>query len=243
MLKDSIVKTLAQQINKSRGSVEATMTKMSAEITSALSTHTRQQMMVFASILNGYSEGQRQICLETESSKLPTLEPPHPRSKKKRRKRDQHSFEQKVSSYNYSPNMHRIIHFPSHRYDLYKESEASIVHKRSCPMWYHSQIITNYGLNIVFLQRLRISGSLSVNRSPYASIPGVGISQNLTYRAVVPDDAPAFKVLRNYLRTPGFGGSERCITSCVQDLRAVFQSGYGLPSDTLKDGTTLIKVS
>jgi hypothetical protein len=243
VLEGSVVNSVAQYIDNSRSSREATLTNSSAEIKSAFSTHTRQQMMAFASILNEIPEGQRQYYMKTESLKLPIFGSSLPRSKKRRRKRDQDPVEQKSSGCKCCPNIGRINSSPSYSWGLGKESEAFVIHKRSCPLWYHSQIITKYGVNVLLLQRLRIFGSLSISRSPYASIFGWSISQNLTYRAVVPDDAPAFRVLKKYLATPGFGGCEHCITSCSQDLRAVFQSGQGSPYDMLTDGTTLVEVS
>ncbi len=240
VLQRIVVNSVAQQIDSSRSSIEATVTNLSVEITSALSAHTTQQM---TAILPETREGQRQLYRTTESLKSPIFGPSFPRSKKKRRKRDQDLVEQQPSGCKCSPSIGRIRTFPFYRYGFGKESEAFVIHKRSCPLWYQSQITRKYGVNFTFLQRLRIFGSLSVSRSPYASIFGTSISQNLTYRAVVPDDAPAFKVLRKYLWIPGFGHCQHCITSCSQDLRTVFQSGYGSPNDTLADGTTLIEVS
>ncbi|KAI9770475.1 MAG: hypothetical protein M1839_003190 [Geoglossum umbratile] len=235
--------SVAQHINNSKSSMEATVTNSSAEIISAFSTQIRQQTMAFASILNEIPEPQRQYSTKTESSKLPISGSSLPRSKKRRRKRDQYPVEQKPSGCKCCPNIGRINSSPSYSWGLGKESEAFVIHKRSCPLWYHSQTVTKYGVNVLLLQRLRVFGSLSISRSPYASIFGCSISQNLTYRAVVPDDAPAFKVLRKYLTTPGFGGCEHYITSCSQDLRAVFQSGQGSPYDTLADGATLAELT
>jgi hypothetical protein len=243
VLEGSVVNSVAQHINISKSSIEVTVINSSAEIKSALSTHTRQQMMAFASILNEIPGGQRQYSTKAESLKLPILGSSLPGSKKRRRKRDQDLVEQKLSGCKCCPNIGRINSSQSYSWGLGKESEAFVIHKRNCPLWYHSQIITKYGVNVLLLQRLRIFGSLSISRSPYASIFGWSISQNLTYRAVVPDDAPAFKVLKKYLTTPGFGDCEHCITSCSQDLRAVFQSGQGSPYDTRTDGITLVEVS
>jgi len=242
-LENSMANSVAQQIDNFTRSMEATVINSTAEIKSALSTHARQQIIAFTSILNEIPEGQRQYYPKTEYFRLPIFRPSLPHSKKKRRKQDQDPAEQNPSGCKCTPNIRRITPFPSYRWVLAKESETFIIHKRSCPLWYHSQIVTKYGINVLLLQRLRIFGSLCISRSPYASIFGWSISQNLTYKAVVPNDAPAFKVLNKYLPTPGFGSCEHYIASCSRDLKVVFRSGQGSPYDTLTDGTTLIEVS
>ena len=242
VLEGSVVNSIGQQIDKFRSSIDAAVSNSTAEIKYALSTHTRRQTMAFASILSEIPEGQRQYYPKTESSELSIFGPALPLSKKRRGKRDHRPVEQKFSGCKCSPNIGHISLSPSYRWGLGKESEVFVIHKRSCPLRYHSRIITKYGANIA-LQRLRIFGSLSISRSPYTSIFEWSISQNLTCRAVVPDDAPAFKVLEKYLTAPGFADYEHCITSCFQDLRAVFQSGQGSPHDMLTNGTTLIDVS
>ncbi len=104
---------------------------------------------------------------------------------------------------------------------------------------YQSRVVSSYRVDFHLLRRLRVFGAIKFSRSPYASIFGCSISQNLTYRPVVPDDSPAFKVIMRYCRLlPTMPNCyEDIMKRCSQDLRLVFQSGQGSPYDTLPNGT------
>lgn len=243
VLEGSVVASVAHQIDHSRSSIETRLTSEFAKIQSSLAALASQQRMVFPSMSNNIPEGQRRPYPTTESLELPICEPSLSLKKRKRRQRYQDAIEQKSSGCTCSPINGRISSFQSYRWGFRKESEASIIHERNCPFWYLSKTVTKYSVNFLLLQRLRIFGSINISGSPYASIFGWSLSQNLTYRAVVPDDAPAFKALQRYLAEPQANGYETAVISCCQDLMAIFQGGHGSPSDILTDGTTLIEVS
>jgi hypothetical protein len=241
-LEGSLVNSLAQLIDNSRKSVEARVTSSSDQVTSTLSMHTRQQTLDFASIFNDISEYQRQDYTEQRRLELDVFRWSLPRSKK-RQKQSHDLVNQKPSGCQCNPNTGRVNRSPAYRWGIGKESELFIIHKRNCPLWYHSQVVTNYSIDIVLLQRLRIFGSLNIHRRPYASSFGWSITQNLTSRAIVPGNAPAFMLLWKYLMRPEFHDDENLIENCFVDLQAVFQSGQGSPYDMTRDGTTLIEVS
>lgn len=243
VLEGSVVASVAHQIEHSRSSIETRLTSEFAKIQSGLAALASEQRMVFSSMLNKTPEGQRQPYPTTEPLELPICEPSLSVFKRKRRQRYQDLIEQKPSGCTCSPINGRISSFPSYRWGFGKESEAFVIHKRNCPFWYLSKTSTKYSVNFLLFQRLRIFGSINISRSPYASIFGWSLSQNLTYRAVVPDDAPAFKALQRYLAEPQAKDYKTCVTSCCQDLMTIFRSGLGSPSDILTDGTNLIEVS
>jgi hypothetical protein len=236
----SVVNSVAQQIDNSSSFIEATIANLSLELKSALDTYAVEQMTALSSILKANPEARKRLDLNLELLKLPVSGPSLPRMKRK--KRDRHLARQKSFSCKCGPNIGCIDSIPSFRWGLSKKKEAFVIHKRSCPLWYQTQITTEYNVNLLFLQRLRIFGSLSITKSLYTSIFGWQISQTLTCKPVVPCNAPAFRVLTKHLDTPSFRACEDYITNCSQDLKEVFQSGQGSPHDTLTDGTTLIEV-
>lgn len=126
----------------------------------------------------------------------------------------------------------------SKRMSIMKKTEAFIIHERCCPLWYTSKKHTTYQM------RLRIAiwhmfGTLEVKLSPYAVIARYKISPSLLLRPVVPDNAPAFRVLKKMCRD-----CERSvhIADYLRDLRIVFQSGQGSPWDITQQGHSLLEV-
>ena len=227
-----MIDSVTEQIDNSRNSIQATMLDLSTDIKSILR---------LASILEKIPKGQMQFHSKAEPLTLSAFGPSVPHLKKKRRRQGQNPVDQISSSCKCNPNISFTRTSLLDRWGLGKERKV-FIHKRSCPLWYRSQIVTKLNVDVSILERIRIFGSLSINKSPYNSVFGWSISQNLTYKAVVPFTAPAFRVLRRYLMDAGPSICEDCIEGCSRDLQIVFQSGQGSPYDTLTDGTTLIGV-
>lgn len=128
------------------------------------------------------------------------------------------------------------------RFSVSRESKAFVIHDQHCPMWYQSREDTKYR----FHSRIfgwQISGSMDVRRSPHAMFSGWKISPNLSFRPVVPDNAPSFKVMERYMGYNIHGTESDRIANCLRDLRIVFQSGQGSPWDVTPGGTNLWSVS
>jgi hypothetical protein len=126
-------------------------------------------------------------------------------------------------------------YFYSRSWSILKESEASVIHDRRCPMWYQSRKDTKYR----FHSRIfgwQVSGSLDLRRLAYASFSGCTILPSLNIRPLVSRDAASFRVLRRYL----WGLSNAA--NLIRDLRIIFQSGHGSPWD-VHDGRGLLEVS
>ncbi|KAK3985464.1 hypothetical protein QBC44DRAFT_156483 [Cladorrhinum sp. PSN332] len=146
------------------------------------------------------------------------------------------------------PNVGEVSSPPSWLWPIGNTNKAFIIHRRSCPLWYRSQIITEVGINVGVISRsVRALGSIKIRTFPYSSIPfRWSISPNITFKAVVPYSAPAFRVVQEYFSTPRFqnleeGSMESYSSSFLKDLELVFRCGLGSPHDTLGDGTTLLE--
>jgi hypothetical protein len=242
LLGDSVTSSLAQQIDDCRSSIEARLAGLSVEIQQALKAGTREQIMTTVSILSEDEQEQEQSYGRTDSLESPIISHSLARLKKKRKLYRGIAVKQTFTC-NCCPSIGRRCLHPFVRWSFGEKYEEFLIHKRSCPLWYQSQINTKYGVDILLFRRLWISGSINIRSSPYASIFGWTISQNLTCRAVVPAHAPAFKILDKHLRMWKLQDCEPSITECLTDLRTIFQSGQGSPYDTLSGGTTLIEVS
>lgn len=126
------------------------------------------------------------------------------------------------------------------RWNFYKETEASIIHDRHCPMWYSSRKDTMYR----FHSRVfgwRMSGSLELKKPPHTAFSGWTISPSLNFRPVVSFDSPSFRVIWRYIGP--LRSEPESIANCLRDFRTVFQSGRGSPWDVLDNGSSLLQVS
>jgi hypothetical protein len=249
-LEASLINANNQQSDNLTNTIEAAVHHSTAEIKQVLDTYTRQQAMVLASIRNEDAIVRRQQhYFGADSMKLPLSGPTFPRPKNRRSPQAQGLNREILSGCNCNPDVGRTSLNPSyginlsHRLGFKKKSESIVVHKRSCPIWYRSQIITKWGVDIL-IHRFKIFGSFCISSSPYSSILEWKISQNLSYRAVVPINAPAFSVLDQYLGDqPKSDDGGHWATRCCHDLSDIFYRGLGSPRDSLCNGRTLIDVS
>jgi hypothetical protein len=239
-LETSLMNTTNQQSDALRNSIEAAVHHSTAEIKQAIDTYTRQQSMVLAS---------QQHYFGADSTGLPLSGSTLLRPKNKRSPWAQGLKREVLSGCNCNPNVGRTSLNHSYGVKLFcklgfkKKSESLLVHKRSCPVWYRSQIITEWGVDIL-IHRFKIFGSFCISSSPYSSILEWKISQNLSYGAVVPISAPAFSLIDQYLRNqPKSDDGGRWAARCCYDLSDIFYRGLGSPTDSLCNGMTLIDVS
>jgi len=227
---DHRLPVLQSSMVDSKDSIMARLENISAEIQS------------FKEMVNSTSEDDSQLSSKEDGLTISTWRSSRPNPRKKRG-RGQNSTKQTPIGCECQPRIGSMNFSPCYRRALGKDSETFFIHERTCPFWYQSEIVTKYGVDILVFQRFRISGSLNWSRSPYATIFQSSISQNLTCRAVVPWDAPVFKVVWEYLGRNRCEICVHCATSCVRDLHVVFQSGNGSPKDTRPDGTSILEVS
>ncbi|KAL3458404.1 hypothetical protein BJX64DRAFT_266727 [Aspergillus heterothallicus] len=88
------------------------------------------------------------------------------------------------------------------------------------------------------LLRFSVAVSLSVTKGA----GGLSISPTLQFRAVVPDNSPAFKLLSNASPKFWLPQDMRLIRKTHHDLFQLFEKGLASPSDTLQNGDTLLHV-
>ncbi|KAI1760774.1 hypothetical protein GGR53DRAFT_522872 [Hypoxylon sp. FL1150] len=89
----------------------------------------------------------------------------------------------------------------------------------------------------------QITGKLKVDYSQLVGWRDMRIHRNLTLRAIVPDDAPAFRALRLIVEKTWFTSRhdlERHFRSILIELNQIFSSGNGWPTDVTQDGRNLL---
>jgi hypothetical protein len=255
-LENAITKSFSQQINNSTSLIERALSQsfvaMGVDIQSSVNLQQQQ--------LRAYEEQKHQLAAISSSiSQLKEVIP----------WQDQgsfpHSTEYALSRYdinnqrqrtpipskpasphcNCNQNAGTTIYHSWYRSYFQKESDVYVIHDRRCPLWYLSRKDTKYRVNVVIFQRFQVFGVLNFSRSPHSSFSGWSISQNLSYRPVVPDNSPAFAIVSKYFDTNPIAehGRITMYTQLLQDLKEVFQTGQGSPKDTLEDGSNLIRVS
>jgi hypothetical protein len=238
LLEESVVSSVTQQADELKSSMEAVVAASTAEMKYALDMYTKQQAEAFASMCHGIPGYPY-----SESAYLKSPLSTHQFARSRRlRKSGQHPCDVRLLGCTCSLDIGQTNLLPRFKWGIGKESERFVIHKRSCPLWYKSQVNTKWSIDFL-LYRLRVFGSLSTTSSPHTSIFGCRISHNLTCRMTVADDAPAFKILEKYHYSPELRIGDDWTIRCIQELRAVFQSGRGSPYDTLTKGFTLIEVS
>lgn len=241
-LEVSMTHSVAEQMEKSRTAIESAVINSSVDLKLALDAYAKQHMIMIASVFHGNP------AFRNQNSQSPFLELANCKSSLRRSRRGQRTqgcglANQMPSSCQCLPDIgHTSSSLSLDTWGIQKTSEDFIIHKRGCSLWYQSQRLSIFSIDFHLFHTLRIFGSLSIRSSPYTSIFGWSISQNITYKAVVSENAPPFEILKRYLNF-GKPVSQKDVMNCSRDLRAVFQSGRGSPNDTLCDGTTLIDVS
>lgn len=199
-----------------------------------------------ADILHSLHQIQEQVLVGAEHLSSPNLSFFNPRKKKRS------FFEDASNSSSHctcavnagmkklDPLSHLKLRLGNPKWSFYKETEASIIHDRHCPMWYTSRKDTMYR----FHSRVfgwRMSGSLELKRSPHTAFSGWTILPSLNFRPVVSFDSPSFRVVLRYTRS--WHDEPESIANCLRDLITVFQSGRGSPWDVLANGSSLLNVS
>lgn len=133
-------------------------------------------------------------------------------------------------------------------YGLSSFWSRSVQHLPSCPLSrYAQQRVDTIGVKYTYCTKIlgySIAATFSATRGP----GGLAISPQLTLRAVVPDDSPAFSLLRSmeyYCR----GDNEQFPTLIdraewvLHQLTLLFNDGKASPMDVTQDGRTLLHVS
>ncbi|KAL5355089.1 hypothetical protein BJX96DRAFT_1777 [Aspergillus floccosus] len=114
-------------------------------------------------------------------------------------------------------------------------------HRFGCPLYFQGEEMTLFRGRYAFCNRfLRFSIQFTMNTVSGAG--GFTIVPAFDVRRVVPDDAPAFKLIDEFSRALQNGSSQGLSSdSVLLQLRHLFEEEKASPKDTLSDGTTLLQ--
>jgi len=119
-------------------------------------------------------------------------------------------------------------------------------HSATCPFRYRDRRIQTFGLGLrvcCFILSRAIQATLTVTQGA----GGCSISSALKYRAIVPDNSPAFKIVYSAELefTPGVDvqGLQHRIENLLQQLKKLFRDGKASPTDICQKKGSLLHVS
>ncbi|KAL3470051.1 hypothetical protein BJX99DRAFT_240167 [Aspergillus californicus] len=119
----------------------------------------------------------------------------------------------------------------------------SRAHRPWCPLQNQSRDLVSLNFRHNFCNRF-LGFSITTSLTMTKGAGGFSISPNLQFRAVVPEDSPAFSLLQSVFRSyifdisPMIGKSE--IRRTHQELFELFHTGLASPTDTLENGDTIL---
>ena len=120
-------------------------------------------------------------------------------------------------------------------------------HSATCLFRYRDRRIQTFGLGLrvcCFILSRTIQATLTVTQGA----GGCSISSALKYRAIVPDNSPAFKIVYSagleFARgVDDVQGLQRRIENILQELKKLFRDGKAAPTDICQNEGTLLHVS
>ncbi|KAI0834656.1 hypothetical protein F5Y06DRAFT_278556 [Hypoxylon sp. FL0890] len=121
---------------------------------------------------------------------------------------------------------------------------STMQHRQDCPCSVSNRKKRNFTLKLgVF--RHQIIATWNIEYSPLAWVRDCRIYPNLTLRATVDDDAPAFQAIRRvgdvFSRwSPTVQEIEETLQNCLVDLQQTFTTGRGWPTDVDELGESLL---
>lgn len=133
--------------------------------------------------------------------------------------------------------------------DFFKTSTESCKHSVACPLYIGTEAATTVGLKMTYYGRL-LANTIRASMSITAGAGDFSISPCLNFRALVPRDSPAFKLLdyktlsNHCSHTPLSRTSEVCenFESALREVYDLFRSRVASPNDVDEDGNTLLMV-
>ena len=120
-------------------------------------------------------------------------------------------------------------------------------HSATCLLRYRDRRIQTFGLGLrvcCFILSRTIQATLTVTQGA----GGFSISSALKYRAIVPDNSPAFEIvysteLEFTLGADDVQGLQHRIENLLQQLKKLFRDGKASPTDICQKGGNLLHVS
>ena len=124
--------------------------------------------------------------------------------------------------------------------NLFHSSSTSRTHQRGCPLRIPPKKKTIIGMRCTF-SGLLLSRLISLSMSISHGAGGLSISPNLTFRAIVSDDSPAFALLAEHSRMT-LEEVSLSWDSISQEIYKLFREHKASPSDVNSTGETLLHV-
>ncbi|OJJ00791.1 hypothetical protein ASPVEDRAFT_590403 [Aspergillus versicolor CBS 583.65] len=118
---------------------------------------------------------------------------------------------------------------------------VSAGHKASCPLYVNGHQTIGISARYTFCNRL-IGMSVHVMMTLTRGAGALAISPALQFHSVVPDDSPAFSLLRNLDSAKSCPDSLRILESIQWNILEMFHNRKAAPTDRLADGSTLLHV-
>ena len=120
-------------------------------------------------------------------------------------------------------------------------------HSATCPFRYRDRRIQTFGLGLrvcCFILSRTVQATLTVTRGA----GGCSISSALKYRAIVPENSPAFEIVYSAELefTPGIDdiqGLQHRVEDLLQQLKKLFRDGKASPTDICQNEGSLLHVS
>lgn len=120
-------------------------------------------------------------------------------------------------------------------------------HSATCPFRYRDRRIQTFGLGLRVCCSV-LSRTIQATLTVTQGAGGCSISSALKYRAIVPDNSPAFEIVYSAELefTPGVDdvqGLQHRIENLLRQLKNLFRNGKASPTDICPKGGSLLHVS
>lgn len=132
--------------------------------------------------------------------------------------------------------------YPTPASAAYIESKYALSHRNGCPLHESGSRTISFVMNRTICNRL-LRFSVLASLQITAGAGGLAISPKLEFRPVVPEDSPAFTLLRGVEASFKSGFNRSVIQDTNKRLFELFREGKASPSDTLPNGETILHVS
>ncbi|PIG84677.1 hypothetical protein AARAC_001975 [Aspergillus arachidicola] len=115
-------------------------------------------------------------------------------------------------------------------------------HRFGCPLYFQREATTIFHRRYVFCNQL-LGFSIQFSMNAVSGAGGFTILPSFDFRRVVPNDAPAFRLIGDFKSMLTERSSGVSPDRVLLQLQCLFEKGEASPNDILSDGTNLLRVS
>ncbi|KAK6815258.1 hypothetical protein RU639_008607 [Aspergillus parasiticus] len=113
-------------------------------------------------------------------------------------------------------------------------------HRFGCPLYFQREATTIFHGRYVFCNRF-LGFSIQFSMNAVSGAGGFTILPSFGFRRVVPNDAPAFRLIGDFTSMLTERSSGVSPDSVLLQLQCLFEKGEATPNDILSDGTNLLR--